>query len=211
MVSQLRSAVRLYALVALATPIAVAPARGAGLPAPAYPVSVPTLENVVEERMFFYRSMDYQPPVAISPVVRAAAGSDTPEAATVALASAMLAGDLEWFRGQWTDASRQLMAARDRQQGRDDTFWPALWRERLVGKRLFLTHRIESGPYVLIVFRVSPSDDLEAEGSFDLINAFEAVGGAWLATQALAEDPVLHYWDRPGFRVQKMVRNIDSR
>ena len=190
--------------------IGPAQAQTGSLPKPAFAVSAPKVDKVVEVRQFFYRTMAYEPMVRVRPVAKADAGYDTPEAAAISSISAMLAGDLTWFRSTWDDAARALMENNDRDAGRSADYWPNLWRERLSDKQMHLTHRIETGTYVLIAYRASPVDatNTDPAQSFDLITVLHEVDGRWVATQELMEDPVLHYWDKPGYQVEKMGRNI---
>lgn len=184
--------------------------RATELPQPIFSTSAPRIENVVEELMYFYRHMRYEPAVVVAPVAKAGASYDSPEAAVIARISAMIAGDVAWWRDTWTADARQMMEARDRQLGRGADHWPARWHEVLEGARVELTDRIETGQYVLIAYRVVPPGGQTADAPpLVSIAVLEQVGGRWLGTQALAEDPVLHYWNRPGFRVKKMVREID--
>ncbi len=206
---------RLAALVL----IALAGVTGAARPAAAqqpppspFQVGPSKIDEVIEERTYYYRHMDYDPAVVVRPVARGDAAYDTPEGAAIAQISSMLAADVAWWRDTWTRDSREQMIARDREQGRAPTYWSDLWRERLAGKQAVLERRIETGPYVLIVYRIQPatgpSDD--PAQSFHLTAVLVEEDGRWSATQALTEDPVLHYWHQPGYRVKKMVRGFEA-
>lgn len=184
--------------------------------APEFPTGPARVEKVVEEMAYFYRLSAYQPAVAVQPVARASASYDTPEDAAIAAISAMLTGDYAWFLETWTPAARRAFEQRNAELGRGPEFWTSAWQKGFAGKRVELTHRIETGPYVLIAYTIvdpaaPPAAVEEGTGVRRpfLTTVLEERDGRWLATQDLAADPVLMFWDRPGYRVEKMGRNIE--
>ncbi len=191
-----------------AAPAGADPARA---PQPLFPTGTAKVEKVIEEVSYFYRIMNYQPFVAVAPVSKDAARYDSPEAATIAAVSAMSAGDFAWWRSTWTASAQRTMDERDRQLQRTVADWQAVWKRALDGKRVEITRRIETGPYVLVVYRLVPaaSTTAEAQASPELATVLVREGEKWLATQDLAGDPVLSYWDQPGFRVPKIGRNVE--
>lgn len=203
------------ALAALCTLLGGALAAGQEPPAtptPIFPTSEPQGGQVVEERLYYFTTRDYDPPVRVAPVARAAAAYDNPEQAAIAQISAMFAGDLDWHRSTWTDESRVMMDERDQRLGRGAEFWQQRWAAALDGKTPYLTQRVDTGEFVFIVAKVvpegsAPGADPEQE-EIELLQVLRSVDGRWLGTQELASDPVLQYWRNPGYRTQRLMRGF---
>ena len=184
------------------------------LPPPAFQTSPAKTEKIVEEHLYFYRVLVYEPSVEVEPGERPAS-FDNPEQAALTRIRAMHRGDFEAFLNSWDPASRTLMEKRARERGHDAEFWRQQWSGLFDGRRVELTQRIETGPYVLVAFRVLPAEDAAAgdddEGTL-LTTAFKRQDdGRWLATQELSLDPVFSYWMQPGFVIRKMARGVSGR
>jgi hypothetical protein len=87
----------------------------------------------------------------------------------------------------WDDASQKYIAATNERKKLDQAYWVNLWKERYAGKRIEMVQRIESGLYVLILYRITEPDTgkLIEQDTLPLTRS----GKSWLATQALAADP----------------------
>lgn len=181
-----------------------------------YPTGPGRVEKVVEEMAYFYNLKAYQPAVPVRPVVREQAAYDTPEDAAIATISAMVAGDYDWFLATWTPDARRAFEQRNTDLRRGADFWTAAWQTAFGGdKSVELTHRVETGAYVLIAYtivdpavpQIAADEDTGVRRPF-LTAVLVEQEGRWLSTQDLAADPVLMFWDRPGHHVEKMGRNI---
>lgn len=210
--SMLRTAPVLALVLALGAPLARSQEEAPAAvkpPAPIFATTAPQVEQVIEENTYYYKVRAYTPPVEVKPVNAASASYANPETAAIANISAMVAGDFEWWRSTWTPAAQRMMSQRDRDLDRAPSEWLEIWARVFPGRTIELTHRIDTGSFVLIAYRVLPSAD-EPEGeTIELTGAYELDDGRWLSTQALASDPVLAYWQQPGFRIKKMVRGIE--
>ncbi len=208
-------ALLVLALLVLALSAAAAGAqtpRGDVPPSP-FATGAPRIEKIVEEHLYFFRQIPYQPPVTIEAAEPAGASHDSPETAMLAQMSAILRGDFEKFRSTWEPEARAMMEKHDRDRGWDREFWLAKWRQVYGGKRLELTRRIETGPYVLVAYRILPAEDAGDHGGevVETANAFKRqADGRWLATQELASDPVLAYWQTPDYKIRIMARGISG-
>ncbi|MFN7963845.1 MAG: hypothetical protein U0002_21455 [Thermoanaerobaculia bacterium] len=205
-----------WALVALlAFPAAASAAEGTGNPRPKspFPTGAPQVQKVVEENAYFYRTLPYQPAVEVRAITHDKASYATPEEATIAAISAMLSADYGWFLETWTADSRRQLEARNQALGRSPEFWQEGWKKAFGGMRVELVTRIETGPYVLIAYSLTPQNEAAgapgAKKKPFLTSVLKNDGGRWLATQEMAADPVLMFWDQPGYHVQKMARNVD--
>jgi hypothetical protein len=176
-----------------------------------YLTATPKLERIVVEQSYYFTRAEYRPPVQVSSVARVASSAATPEDSVVALISSMRAGDFEWFRSLWTPESRKMMEDRDKKLGRGPGFWVDKWREVVQGKQAILTHRIRTGEYVLIAYKLvaappSGAQPPKEEEAFTSTAALRKVDGKWSLTQELASDPVASYWPNPETPIKLMGR-----
>jgi hypothetical protein len=158
------------------------------LPAPIYPVSQREDAIYTVEYVFNFARYNYAPAVTVRNVNRAHASYATPEDAFTAFYSAIQAGDYEWMLASWDTASQKYIADTDKSEGHDKAYWIGLWKERYADRKIQMLQRIESGLYVLIFYRITdPSTDKVVEEDTLVLNLENK---KWLATQALAADPL---------------------
>lgn len=198
---------------------AVAPVAALSAPTPKtdFPTGPTRVEKVIEEIAYYYRLRPYEPAVEVRPTTREGARYDTPEAAAIAGISAMLSGNYAWFLDTWTPEARQAFEKRNAELGRGPEFWTEAWARAFAGKRVELTHRIETGRYVLVAYTLvdpntppAPPDEETGVRRPFLTTVLIEQDGRWLATQDLGADPVLMFWDHPGYRVQKTGRGLEA-
>lgn len=200
----------LIAVFALLMSFDIALAQIKAPPAPIFPTTAPTLSKVVVENEYQFSSRQYSPPVNVQVVRRDTATYDAPESAAIAGISAMAAGDFDWFRSTWDEASRTALETRDRQMKQDPAFWVKTWRGAFADRRIELTARIDTGEYVLIAYRLVPRNAASAAPNgtapVELLVALKSDNGKWMATQELAADPVLVYWKTPDVKARRVIR-----
>ena len=176
-------------------------------PPPAkFPTGAAAPGQVVIEDEYRFIVRRYEPSVRVTTVTKATASYATPEDAAIAQISAMLAGDFGWFVETWDPQSAQLMAARDKAQNQDASFWTQTWQRSLAGKRAELVARVDSGPYVVIEYRMVGVAAGGSQESFDLTTVVKLHEGRWRNTQDLSQDPVLLYWRDPAKPRRRVVR-----
>jgi hypothetical protein len=179
-------------------------------PAPVFPTTAPTLSKVVVENEYQFSARQYSPPVEVQVVRRDSASYDAPESAAIAGISAMAAGDFDWFRSTWDEASRAVLETRDRQMKQDPAFWVKTWKGAFTDRRIELTARIDTGEYVLIAYRLVPRNAAPAapngNAPVELVVVLKSDNGKWMATQELAADPVLAYWKTPDVKPRRVIR-----
>ena len=178
---------------------------------PPFRTAPPEVKKIIVEDEYGFALRRYDPPVEFTVIERGAARSDTPEATTIAILSAMSRGDVPWFRSLWDEESASMLAADDKKHGRTDASWIAAWARLLTDRRIVLTNRIESGDYVLIAYDLVPLQaNHKPEDIIRLETPLKLQNGRWLATQELASDPVLQYWKTPDVRPRRLVRGPRS-
>jgi hypothetical protein len=179
-------------------------------PAPIYNTSQPIPGKVVVENEYRFTTRDYTPAVEVKIVARDQASYANPESAAIAGISAMLSQDFEWFRSTWDKPSGAVMEARDREMKQDAAFWTKTWQKAFGGTTVRLISRIDTGPYVLIVYKASSEAGVTAgkpaAGDLELVTVLKADGDKWLATQELSQDPVLVNRKTPDVRSRHVVR-----
>lgn len=199
------------AMLVVAGSVHVALAQSKPAPPPVFSTTPPTTNKVVSEEQYYFSLRHYSPPVDVKVVPREKASYDSPEMAAIAAISAMVTGDYDWFRSTWDKASLALMDARDKAENQTPEFWVKAWDEAFRNRMIQLTARIDSGDYVMIVYRLVGQPDAAspakpAGADVELITVLKPDNGKWVATQALSQDPVLLYWKTPGTRLKRMVR-----
>lgn len=181
----------------------LAVAGWAGAAPPAFETKPPESGQFVVEYLYNYTRRDYVPPARMQPVARAAASYATPEDAFVAQMSAMQSGDYDWWLAGWTADSRAQIVARNAQLKRTGRDWAEIWKKGFAGQEVRLLQRADTGPYVFVVYGLF---DDKGDKTFEGIFVSERVAEQWLATQALAEDPMFHHYLDGTNRVRLNVR-----
>jgi hypothetical protein len=131
----------------------------------------------------------------------------------------MAAKDFDWFRATWTKDAQKLMEESDKAQHQTPEFWMALWEKTFKDRSVELTQRVETGDYVIVAFRIIPNPSgsaPEAQGTptrqgIELHLVLRNEDSTWLATQELADDPVLNYWKTPDKVVKRLVRGVETK
>jgi hypothetical protein len=174
---------------------------------PMFRTEPPVQQRVVAEYQYFFTVNRYTSPVPVAITTRDKASYSSPELAAMALISAMATQDFEWFRSVWDIASVKRLEERDKAANQDPSFWKNAWARAFANTRVELTTRIETGDYVLIVYRIVPANATSAQSEgVELTTALKSEKGRWFATQELADDPVLSYWKTPDVRVKRTIR-----
>jgi hypothetical protein len=183
------------------------------MPEPVFKTTSPFIKKVVVEDQYYFTFMHYSPPVQVKLVTRDTASYENPEAAAISAISAMVSKDINWYRSTWDRASIAIMDDRDKALNQSAEFWVNSWGRAFTNKRIELTARIETGEYVLIVYRLVPTGEVNdpantSNSEIELVTVLKYQEGKWLATQELSRDPVLLYWKTPDFRPQRVIRSI---
>jgi hypothetical protein len=169
-------------------------------PAPEFPTSPKEKGVVTEEVQYIFTVQEYTPAVAVEPVAREQASYENPERAAISVLSAMASGDWEWWLSTWSKKARGKIEARPDVERRR-VFWAEDQKKAFAQRVAKLTHRIETGPYVVIAFRLDPADPTgqprQKKVRPELIVTKKYEDG-WLVTDELTGDLVLAYWPRGG-------------
>ena len=113
---------------------------------------------------------------------------------------AMKNGEYKRFLETWTKDSQMEMNQRNAKGNRPEAFWIDIWKKNLTNAAfLEIKNVITYSKYVLLEYSILSSDGKVLAG--DTI-AFIKEGDAWLATQALAQDPILSNWNNHQGRIQ---------
>jgi len=105
----------------------------------------------------------------------------------------MLGGDYDWWLSGWTPKAQAFLNEQDQKTNRTPQDWKAAWQRSLSGKEILLLERLETGPYVCLVYSVRTSGP-EGKETLRSLYAAKYEAGRWLATQDLAEDPFLFHY-----------------
>jgi len=174
------------------------------LPKPIYPVSDREDASYTVEYVFNYARYNYTPAVAIKDVNRVQASYATPEDAFTAFYSAIQSGDYDWMLNSWDEGSRKFIQDKNEKDNQGQAYWVNLWKQRYAGKKIEMVQRLESGLYVLILYRITDPDTGKIIEQDTLPMNLEHK--KWLATQSLAADPLaVLYPDLPPARSQEVL------
>ena len=164
----------------------------------------PRDKQLVIEYVYSFREIEFERPVQLTPISAAQALYTSPEMAILSHFSAMYAKDYQWFQTTWSKEAQRLNEESNKKENHTPQFWIDLWGKVLADKRVEITHRIETGKYVLIRYRLVPKSGGPA--TFEDLVAFTNEDGRWVLTQELASDPLMTYWNAPDLRIRKTVR-----
>jgi hypothetical protein len=181
-------------------------------PKSSYQTTPPKKQQIVTENSYFFTVRSYDPPVKISPIRQKTESSyGTPEEAVISLLSAMFRKDHQGWLLSWDEPARKEMQESDRAANRTPSFWTQKWEDHLQGKTAELITRVETGPYVIIEYRIVPgSSGSSFTGGFTEKIALKAEQGKWSATQELSSDPVFLNWKNPQQKLYFLVRDAPS-
>lgn len=159
---------------------------------PTFKTAAPVDQDFTLVEVFHYREASYPRPIRIeSPVSRDEARYDTPEYAFISRVSAMMRGDFDWWREVWAPGAANLFLAREAAQGRDASYWKQWWADSFRLTRYELVRRIETGPYVVLTYRVVTLDGKDATEGLELPVVMTQVDGTWRVSLDLRADPLV--------------------
>ena len=156
------------------------------LPKPVFPTGEREVSKFTVQFVYNFARYRYSPAVVVEPVRRGTATYGTPEEACIAFLSSMMTLDYDWWLENWDADSRKLLVADNEAHHQDAAFWHKAWQGAFPGKKVTLEQRLESGPYVLIVYHVE--DLRDPSQSFSSALPFKLTHNQWLATEELAAD-----------------------
>jgi hypothetical protein len=177
----------LCAAVLLALPLSSAQA------ADPYATAQPKTDKFVVEYVYNYVEKPYAGELVFAAVDKAKISRKTPEDSFMAHFSAMTHKDYKWWLAGWDEASQKSINQRNKEKNRTEAFWTKAWENAMKDQVIKVTKRVETGPYVLIVYKMFDKSNKE---TFNSIYVSKKFGEEWLATEELAEDLMFqHYLD----------------
>lgn len=156
------------------------------LPKPAFPSTDRVQREFVVQYVYDYAFSTYTPPVALPIQPREGAKRTTPEAALIAILSAMRAGDYEAWLKCWDENSRNTFIAAAKEKKQDASYWQKIWKEDFGSREVFLVDRIETVSFVILDVRVAG-----ASASIPVI--FKFANQEWSATNELGGTNMMGY------------------
>lgn len=168
-----------------------------------YKTSKPRPGKFTVEYVYNYTSRKYTPPIRIDYVKRDQVSRVTPEDASIAHFSAMAARDYDWWLSGWNPVSRSTLESRDRDKKRTPGDWQTLWEGAMKDMTVMLLEKVETGPYVFMVYDLR---DRQGKTAMHSIYALRKDGDNWLGTVELAEDLMFHHYTKGTPKVRLNVR-----
>ena len=188
-----------------------APPAAATAPPPVTPaLSAPSRwEEVRFGRKVRFVERRYDPPLPCPFVARSATSLASPEDAARAVIAATAAGDATWWREVW-DAEAQKHNRRSAYRaGRTPEAEARERAKRLEGATVVVTHRQDVldpiGGYVILITAIRFGDGTTGNAPV----AVRQVGASWLATQDLADSPLIDTVPAAERRAYATVSRLD--
>jgi hypothetical protein len=176
------------------------------MPQPDFSTTKPEVKKVRVENTYYYRLMQYEPLVQIKLLSRPEDSSyKTPEEALISILSAMFAKNYNWWLQGWTQSAISFKKSQNQKENRTADGWVRGWTKLLINKQAILTHRAETGNYVILGYKLIDAAH-PANTAIDSELDFTFENGRWLATNDLASDPVGWGWRTPEKVIQGTVR-----
>ncbi len=172
---------------------------GEALPKPLYPSSQRLQKEFVIRYIYDYAISTYTPAVKLPQVPRAQVDRKTPEAALVALVSAMRSGDYEAWLQCWDEPARKGFEETAKSGQADAAKFKKGWATAFAGKDIMLIDRIELVADVILDARVQGGGN-----TTPFPTVFRHIQGEWFATQELGNNAFLGSY-QPG------LAGIDNR
>lgn len=176
---------------------------------PTHSTTEPQEKELTMVSHFKYREQEYDPPVVIRRAVpKSERRQSTPEEAMISRVSAMMAQDYDWWLETWDAESRQLTIENNLAQGRSAEYFLQWWGDTFRFANVALTRRVETGPYVVITYRLVTPSGLDAGDGIEFPSIFHQVDDRWLATLDLRRDPLVPAspWVSGRARMEQTVR-----
>lgn len=173
-----------------------------------------TKKKVIGDNITLVSVGTYSPGLTVHAAPRAQGRDNTPEGATMALLSAMAAGDYEWWLSTWSPESRTTMTKQYQKSGRKPADFVANGKGTPSSRPAVILGRADyrqgGKAYALVRYRTTGANELTAKDMtgkvppsgtkhFENVLSFRLHQGQWVATQELASDPLFHnaslLWD----------------
>jgi hypothetical protein len=157
---------------------------------PTYSVDTQKENLLTVTQIVHYTERSYAKPVEVTPISRNAARYSTPEEALVSRFSAVLTGNFEWWLTTWDSASNVLVQAKNKAEGKDKTYWTQLWKEQYANAKFVVTRKIETGEYVILIYKTVGKGSAPTVDAIELPIVFKKVEDKWFTTLDLRADPL---------------------
>lgn len=158
---------------------------------PMYKTGNPVEKQMTVVDVYNYREIMYDPPIVVNLVSKKERHNGTPEEAMISRVSAMMTLDFEWWLETWDSTSRKEILENDRKAGRTKEYWIQWWKDSFGFARIMLIRRIESGPYVILTYRLTNEQGKDVGRNIEYPSVFHSINKKWYSTVELASDPLI--------------------
>ncbi len=198
-------------LVLLASGVCAAPASPGDDAWPRLLHGTAEERTFVSHRTYRYWERRYDPPVLVEQLAGPVGGIRGPEQTLFELVSAMRAGDFDWWLGLHDSEARARLEGALERPGHTPEDLKAGWQARFRGRPVELTRWIETGRYLVLVYRLGgegtaaggtgPGGNGRGSGPGEEIPVvLTTKEGQWLVSFDLEDDPVVKYFDAPALQ-----------
>jgi len=171
-------------------------------------VAAPIHKQIIEEIVHAFTVQAYVPELALVEKDASPNATSSPEDLLASWALAMRTKGYDSVMNHWDASSRQSMQSLDRASGKKPSDWEREWKRLFEGNKLFITHQIKYGPYVLFAIQIRNASNQPVTTDTLVLHNRD---GRWLLTYDLGNSVVLTNWNSNQVRVQRLAAPLFKR
>lgn len=159
---------------------------------PTFSASVPEKKILNVQTKFNYHL--YTPSKGhnkVNLVQRKYASQNTADDSFVSRMSAISSVNYSWWLDTWQVDSKKIALQYYQQKGLDQKYWEKVWKEKFVGRKIKLKHKVDYNGYVILVYNVAEPNGKES--FLDLPIVFKRDNDKWMVSLDLRKSPLLRY------------------
>jgi hypothetical protein len=159
---------------------------------PTFTASVPEKKTFIVETEFNYHL--YTPDKGhnkVNLVLRKYASQESVEQSFISRMSAISSVNYKWWLDTWHSDSKKLALQYYQDKGLDQEYWEGVWKQKFVGRKIKLKHKVDYNGYIILVYNVSKPNGTESYLDFPIV--FKKENDKWLVSLDLRKNPLLRY------------------
>jgi hypothetical protein len=145
----------------------------------------------VETKFNYHLYKPYKGHNKVNLVQRKYASLESADESFISRMSAISSVNYLWWLDTWHSDSKKLALNYYQEKGLDQQYWEGVWKQKFVGRKIKLKHKVDYNGYVILVYNVAEPNGKDS--FLDLPIVFKKENTKWLVSLDLRKSPLLRY------------------
>lgn len=159
---------------------------------PTFAASVPEKKELIVETQFNYQL--FTPNKGhnkVNLVQRKYASLGSVDESFISRMSSISSVNYAWWLDTWHSDSKKLALQYYQEKGFEQQYWEDIWKQKFVGRKIKLKHKVAYNGYVILVYNVAEPNGNDSYFDFPIV--FKRENEKWLVSLDLRKSPLLRY------------------